>query len=28
MNLYVFGKGEVPLQHENEIVVEAFKYYP
>ena len=28
INLYVFGKGEVPLQHENEIVVEEFKYYP
>src|SRR5467141_1760450 len=28
INLYVFGKGEVPLQHENEIVVEKFKYYP
>src|ERR1700730_5641691 len=28
INLYVFGKGEVPLQHENEIVVEKFEYYP
>ena len=28
INLYVFGKGEVPLQQENEIVVEKFKYYP
>jgi len=28
INLYLFGKGDVPLQHENEIVVEAFKYYP
>jgi len=28
INLYVFGKGEVPLQHENEIVIEKFAYYP
>lgn len=28
MNLYIFGKGEIPLQHENEIVVERFEYYP
>ena len=28
MNMYVFGSGKVPLQHENEIVVEKFKYYP
>jgi hypothetical protein len=28
INLYVFGWGKVPLQRENEIVVEAFKYYP
>lgn len=28
MNLYVFGKGEVPLQHENEVVIEKFAYYP
>jgi hypothetical protein len=28
MNLYVFGWGKVPLQRENEIVVEKFKYYP
>ena len=28
MNLYIFGKGEVPLQHENEVVIEKFAYYP
>src|SRR5215469_693516 len=28
INLYIFGKGEVPLQHENEIVIEKFAYYP
>jgi hypothetical protein len=28
INLYVFGFGKVPLQRENEIVVEKFKYYP
>ncbi len=28
INLYVFGWGKVPLQRENEIVVEKFKYYP
>jgi hypothetical protein len=28
INLYVFGLGKVPLQRENEIVVEKFKYYP
>lgn len=28
MNLYVFGKGELPLQHENEVVIEKFAYYP
>jgi len=28
INLYVFGWGEVPLQGENEIVIEKFRYYP
>jgi hypothetical protein len=28
MNLYIFRKGEIPLQHENEIVIERFEYYP
>ena len=28
INLYVFGWGKVPLQRENEIGVEKFKYYP
>jgi hypothetical protein len=28
INLYVFGLGKVPLQRENEIVVEGFRYYP
>ena len=28
MNLYVFGWGKVPLERQNEIVVEKFKYYP
>ena len=28
INLYVLGWGKVPLQRENEIVVEKFKYYP
>jgi hypothetical protein len=28
INLYVFGFGKAPLQRENEIVVEKFKYYP
>ena len=28
INLYVIGWGKVPLQRENEIVVEKFKYYP
>jgi hypothetical protein len=28
INLYIFGWGKVPLQRENEIVVEKFKYYP
>jgi hypothetical protein len=28
INLYVFGWGKMPLQRENEIVVEKFKYYP
>jgi hypothetical protein len=28
INLYIFGKGQVPLQHENEVVIEKFAYYP
>jgi hypothetical protein len=28
INLYVVGWGKVPLQGENEIVVEKFKYFP
>jgi len=28
INLYVFGKGQIPLQHENEVVIERFEYYP
>jgi hypothetical protein len=28
INFYIFGKGEVPLQHENEVVIEKFAYYP
>jgi hypothetical protein len=28
INLYAVGWGKVPLQRENEIVVEKFKYYP
>jgi len=28
MNLYVFAKGQVPLQHENEIVVDRFEFFP
>jgi hypothetical protein len=28
INLYAFAWGKVPLQQENEIVVEKFKYYP
>jgi hypothetical protein len=28
INLYVFGWGKAPLQRENEVVVEKFKYYP
>jgi hypothetical protein len=28
MNLYFFGKGQVPLQHENEIVIEKFEFLP
>jgi hypothetical protein len=28
MNLYIFEKGEVPLQRENEVVIEKFAYYP
>ena len=28
MNLYVFGTGEIPLKHENEVVIEKFEYLP
>jgi len=28
MNLYVFGKGEIPLANENEVVIEKFEYLP
>ena len=28
MNLYVFGKGEIPLTGENEVVIEKFEYFP
>ncbi len=28
INLYVYGWGKVPLQRENEIVIEKFRYYP
>jgi len=28
MNLYVFGKGEIPLKNEMEVVVERFEYLP
>jgi len=28
MNLYVFRKGEIKVQQENEIVIERFEYYP
>ena len=28
INLYVFVWGKVPLQRENEIVIEKFEYYP
>jgi len=28
INFYVFGKGQVPLQHENEIVIDRFEYFP
>lgn len=28
INLYVFGKGQIPLQHENEIVIDKFEYFP
>jgi hypothetical protein len=28
INLYVYGLGKVPLQRENEVVVEGFRYYP
>jgi hypothetical protein len=28
INLYVFGKGQIALQHENEIVIDKFEYFP
>ena len=28
INLYVFEKGEAPLQKETEIVIERFEYFP
>jgi hypothetical protein len=28
MNLYIFRKGEIQVQQENEIVIERFEYYP
>ncbi len=28
MNLYVFGKGEIPLKNEMEVIVERFEYLP
>ena len=28
MNLYVFAKGQVHLQHENEIVIDKFEFFP
>jgi hypothetical protein len=28
MNLFVFGKGEIPLKNENEVVIEKFEYFP
>ncbi len=28
VNFYYFRKGQVPLQHENEVVIERFEYYP
>jgi hypothetical protein len=28
INLYVFGKGQIPVQHENEIVIEKFEFFP
>jgi hypothetical protein len=28
MNLYIFGKGEIPLTKETEVVVEKFEYFP
>ena len=28
MNLYVFNKGEVPLKHEMEVVIDKFEFFP
>jgi len=28
MNLYIFGKGEIPLTNEAEVVIEKFEYFP
>jgi len=28
MNLYVFGKGEIALKNEMEVVIERFEYLP
>ena len=28
MNLYIFGKGEIPLTKETEVVIERFEYFP
>ena len=28
INLYVFGKGQVPLQHQNEIIIDKFEFFP
>ena len=28
ISLYVFDKGQVPLKHENEVVIEKFEYLP
>ena len=28
MNFYVFGKGEVPLRNQAEVVIEKFEYFP
>jgi hypothetical protein len=28
MNLYIFGKGEIPIENETEVVIEKFEYLP